>query len=158
MFKIWNIHFLTEENVYSHYFGSSIVLDNNIPYKFSAVRIGSKYLLAYPHYYDIPEIEEEYVSVSDLFRKLCNLEYIEAQSNPNFLFQEGGNCQAFAIYVRTALTEMGYYNGFIPGKNHVCNWVVLDGDIYRIDITEKAFTKFSDKELEWIKEIELGVE
>ncbi len=151
--KICNIDILLEDTVYDHYFGTSLAFDDNIPYKVSVFRLGNKYILSYPHYYGVPKIERSYQDVSDLFITLCTLDYNEFQSNPNILFQEGGNCQAFAIYVRAILTEMGYDNGFIPYSDHICNWVVLEDGIYRIDIVKKAFTKFSDNELKWLEDI-----
>ena len=136
-----------------HYFGNSIVYENNIPYEFSAIKLGKNYLLTWAHYYDVPEIKKCYQEPSDLFIDLCKLDYIQTQSDPNRLVQSGGNCQAFAIYVRTALTKMGYENGFIPYRNHVCNWVVLEDGFYRIDIVERTFTKFSEKELIWFEKV-----
>lgn len=154
LFKFYHMSILLEDDIYDYYYGASLVFEDNIPYKFSAFRLNDRYLLSYPHYYNIPKIERYYQDVSDLFIELCKLDYIETQSNPNILFQDGGNCQAFAIYVCAVLTEMGYDNGFIPSINHICNWVVLEDGVYRIDIVRRSFTKFSDNELNWLKEVE----
>ena len=128
---------------------------SNIPFKLTIFNVG-KYSLVYPHYYDLqglPSVVEECTGILDLdFRLIVSAfqscSYTPGQQDPWKLFDIGGDCQPFAIYLKHELDKAGIRSGFVPRDAHVYNWVEVYGMFWKVDLTVEEVSVLSlvDKE------------
>jgi hypothetical protein len=126
----------------------------NIPYSIDAVKIGDLALFR-PKYWDLSNLsvleveggteDEKVFWLIDVF---SGCEYLDGQNNPALLFEEGGDCQARAVYFKRELDRIGVRNGFVAEDGHVFNWVVVKDRLAKVDLVEGSFGSFSRKEKE----------
>jgi len=139
----FRIKLLRTDQISAYLFGDRVVTASNIPNSFDGISFWNGYSIVIPQYYRLPNVNVKGKTVADIFLSLTELPYVKDQLNPNLIFSKGGNCQAFSIYLRTALEAMGIRSGFFPFPDHVAVWAVIDNVLYRIDITTREFSRVS---------------
>jgi hypothetical protein len=127
---------------------------NNIPYSIDVAKIGS-FSVCRLKYWDVSHLPAVDVDGNSVIEKVFELieifeecSYVEGQNDPSKLFSVGGDCQAFAVYFKKELDRVGCKNGFVPGEDHVFNWVVVKDRIAKVDLVQRYFGPLSDHERE----------
>lgn len=140
---------LRTDEIEDYVFGSRLFTADNIPYSYDGITVYGGWSVVLLHHYPLPKVQIDGMDVADLFIQLASLPYENDQMNPNLIFSHGGNCQAFSIYLRTALNKMGIQNGYFVMPGHISVWAVIDNTLYGMDVTTKRFSRlsFRDREL-----------
>lgn len=91
--------------------------------------------------------------LSEIFNFVSEFEYSELQSNPNKVLLEGGNCQALSIVFKEICQNNQIDCALIGTPSHVYNIVLIDKELYKVDVVEKIIEKVGVEEIEQYKEL-----
>ena len=152
------VRILRINEIERYYCGDRLVTSQNIPYQYDGFPLGSEgsdsYAVVWPLYYRKPINVNDSKTLDSLFIDLVQLPYSEFQNDPNKIWELGGNCQSLSIYFATVAQSLGYQVGFIPYVDHICNWINVDGDMFRVDIVSQEFSKVSMKDREFLETVD----
>jgi len=98
--------------------------------------------------------EEKFNAVFDFLNE-CS--YVPGEQDPHQIFEVGGDCQAFSIYLKKEMDRLRVLCGIIPRESHMYNWVVLHNRLWKVDLTsgEVSVLSVADREkvLEFFPEL-----
>lgn len=134
---------LKTSEINTYLFGDRLITAKNIPYSYNGIAFNNGYSLIFPKYYSLPKVFTQDKDVENIFLELLELPYDINQLDPNKIWEEGGGCQAFSIYLRTAFTKLGLECGYFPSQEHVCLWLIYKNMLWRVDVVTKEFARVS---------------
>jgi hypothetical protein len=145
--------FVHSSNVLYRLYGAPVVTAINVPYKYRGFAFFKGYSILFASYKPLPKIDVEGLDIETIFLSLCDAKYSAHQEDPTRIFIDGGNCQAYSVYLCTALRKMGIECGYRPRRDHIYAGAVIDGVGYKLDAVTEEFEVLSKKDVEYLRSV-----